>query len=99
MTPSVELIVVMLVFLGLLTAGMTIPFAILVPSVLYLVMHAGLAGLKGIGLVSWGSMKSFTLTAIPLFIPLAEILQVRQLSHCCFWGLSPLLAQLPRAVR
>jgi C4-dicarboxylate transporter DctM subunit len=43
MTPGAELIVVMLVFLGLLTVGMTIPFAILVPSVLYLVMHAGLA--------------------------------------------------------
>jgi len=34
-TPGVEFVVVMLVFLGLLTVGMTIPFAILVPSVLY----------------------------------------------------------------
>ena len=41
-------------------------FAITVPSVLYLVMHAGLPGLKGVGLVTWGSMNSFTLTAIPL---------------------------------
>src|SRR5260370_35728003 len=99
MTPGVELIVVMLVFLGLLTVGMTIPFAILVPSVLYLVMHAGLAGLKGIGLVSWGSMNSFTLTAIPLFILTAEILQETKLStvvsrrlstrvHCSTGGLT-----------
>ncbi|HXL27780.1 MAG TPA: TRAP transporter large permease subunit [Bradyrhizobium sp.] len=95
MTPGVELIAVMLVFLGLLTAGMTIPFAILVPSVLYLVMHAGLAGLKGIGLVSWGSMNSFTLTAIPLFILMAEILQESKLSQRVYRGLSTLVAWMP----
>src|SRR6266478_1912464 len=95
MTPGVELIAVMLVFLGLLTAGMTIPFAILVASVLYLVMHAGLAGLKGIGLVSWGSMNSFTLTAIPLFILMAEILQESKLSQRVYRGLSTLVAWMP----
>src|ERR1700704_1657864 len=95
MTPGVELIVVMLVFLGLLTAGMTIPFAILVPSVLYLVMHAGLAGLKGIGLVSWGSMNSVTLTAIPLFILMAEILQESKLSQRVYRGLSTLVSWMP----
>src|SRR2546430_11564653 len=95
MTPGVELIVVMLVFLGLLTVGMTIPFAILVPSVLYLVMHAGLAGLKGIGLVSWGSMNSFTLSAIPLFILMAEILQESKLSLSVYHGLSKLVSWIP----
>src|SRR5258705_3077649 len=95
MTPSVELIVVMLVFLGLLTVGMTIPFEILVPWVFYLVMHAGLAGLKGIGLVSWGSMNSFTLTAIPLFILMAEILQESKLSQRVYRGLSTLVSWMP----
>jgi C4-dicarboxylate transporter, DctM subunit len=95
MSPGVEFIVVMLVFLGLLTVGMTIPFAILVPSVLYLFMHAGLAGLKGIGLVSWGSMDSFTLTAIPLFILMAEILQESKLSQRVYRGLSTLVAWMP----
>src|SRR6266705_247733 len=98
MTPGVELIVVMLVFLGLLTVGMTIPFAILVPSVLYHVMHAGLAGLKGIGLVSWGSMNSFTLTAIPLFILMAEILQESKLSQRVYRGLSTLVSWMPRVL-
>ena len=98
MSPGVELIVVLLVFLGLLTVGMTIPFAILVPSVLYLVMHAGLAGLKGIGLVSWGSMNSFTLTAIPLFILMAEILQESKLSQRVYRGLSTLVVLDARRV-
>jgi tripartite ATP-independent transporter DctM subunit len=74
---------------------MTIPFAITVPSVLYLLLHAGLPGLKGIGLVSWGSMNSFTLSAIPLFILMAEILQESKLSLRVYHGLSKLVSWIP----
>jgi len=95
MSPGVELVFVLCVFLGLLCVGMTIPFAILVPSILYLLMHAGLAGLKGVGLVSWGSMDSFTLSAIPLFILMAEILQESKLSQRVYRGLSILVAWMP----
>ena len=95
MSPGVELIVVLLIFLGLLCVGMTIPFAITVPSVLYLLLHTGLPGLKGIGLVSWGSMNSFTLTAIPLFILMAEILQDSKLSLRVYHGLSKLVSRIP----
>ena len=56
----------------LLAAGMAVPFAIAVPGVVYLLLQHGLVSLKGIGLVSWGSMNSFTLTAIPLFVLMAE---------------------------
>ena len=87
MSSGVELIFVLAIFLGLLCVGMTIPFAITVPSVLYLLLHAGLAGLKGLGLVSWGSMNSFTLSAIPLFILMAEILQESKLSLRVYNGL------------
>ena len=52
MTPGIELVFILVVFVALLCFGMTIPFAITVPSVLYLVMHAGLPGLKGLGLVT-----------------------------------------------
>jgi len=95
MSAGVELVFVLCVFLGLLCVGMTIPFAILVPSILYLLMHAGLAGLKGVGLVSWGSMDSFTLSAIPLFILMAEILQESKLSQRVYRGLSILVAWMP----
>jgi hypothetical protein len=43
---------------------MAVPFAIAVPGVLYLLMQNGVTALQGIGLVTWGSMNSFTLTAI-----------------------------------
>ncbi|MGH6680225.1 MAG: TRAP transporter large permease [Bradyrhizobium sp.] len=95
MTPGVEFFVVLAVFIGLLCVGMTIPFAILVPSLLYLLLQSGLAGLKGIGLVSWGSMNSFTLSAIPLFLLMSEILQESRLSQRVYRGLSLLLTWLP----
>ena len=95
MTPGIELLIVLAVFIGLLCAGMTIPFAILVPSILYLLLQSGLAGLEGLGLVSWGSMNSFTLSAIPLFILMSEILQESRLSQRVYRGLSMLLTWLP----
>ena len=95
MSPGVELVFVLAIFVGLLCVGMTIPFAITVPSVLYLLLHAGLPGLKGIGLVSWGSMNSFTLSAIPLFILMAEILQESKLSLRVYHGLSKLVSWIP----
>jgi tripartite ATP-independent transporter DctM subunit len=94
-TPGLEVLVVVAVFLGLLVAGMAVPFAITVPALLYLVLHGGLAALKGIGLVSWGSMNSFTLTAIPLFILMAEIMQESRLSLRVYRGLSKLVATIP----
>ena len=54
-----------------------------------------LPGLKGIGLVSWGSMNSFTLSAIPLFILMAEILQESKLSLRVYHGLSKLVSWIP----
>ncbi|MGB3864982.1 MAG: TRAP transporter large permease [Xanthobacteraceae bacterium] len=95
MTPGIELVFILVVFVGLLCLGMTIPFAILVPSLLYLLLHVGPAGLKGLGLISWGSMNSFTLSAIPLFILMAEILQESRLSLRVYRGLSALVAWLP----
>ena len=83
------------IFLLLLAAGMAVPFAIAVPGVLYLLMHNGLTALKGIGLVTWGSMNSFTLTAIPLFILMAEMMQRSGLSFRIYRGLAKVVSRLP----
>ncbi len=95
MGPGVQILLVFAVFLLLLAAGMAVPFAITVPAVLYLLLQGGLSGLKGLGLVSWGSMNSFTLTAIPLFILMAEILQSSGLSFRIYNGLAKLSARIP----
>src|ERR1700730_3455768 len=95
MDPLLQITIVFAVFLGLLAAGMAVPLAILVPGVVYLMLQGGLPALKGLGLVSWGSMNSFTLTAIPLILLMAEILQRSGLSQRVYRGLSGLVGPLP----
>ena len=90
-----ELLLVFGVFLTLLATGMQIPFAICVPAMLYLVLYGGIDALRGLGLTSWGSTNSFTLTSIPLFILMAELLQNSGLSLRVYRGLSKLVARLP----
>ncbi len=83
------------VFLLLLAAGMAVPFAIAVPGILYLLMQNGLVAIKGIGLITWGSMNSFTLTAIPLFVLMAELMQRSGLSFRIYRGLAKVISRLP----
>jgi len=90
-----EVLLVLVIFLGLLAAGMAIPFAIGVPAIVYLLVHGGVPALRGIGLMSWGSMNSFALTAIPLFILMAEIMQHSGLSFRIYRGLSKLVCVIP----
>src|SRR3954468_20738608 len=83
------------VFLLLLAAGMAVPFAIAVPGILYLLMQNGLVAMKGIGLITWGSMNSFTLTSIPLFVLMAELMQRSGLSFRIYRGLAKMVSRLP----
>lgn len=95
MIPEIQLLLVFTAFLGLLAAGMAVPFAIAVPAMLYLFFQGGFTAFKALGLVSWGSMDSFTLTAIPLFILMAEILQASGLNQRVYSGMSQLVARVP----
>src|SRR3984957_2280664 len=74
---------------------MAVPFAIAVPAMLYLLLQGGLPSLNSLGLVSWGSMNSFVLTCVPLFMLMAEILRVSGLSSRIYGGLAKLVARLP----
>ena len=93
--PELQILIVTVLFLGLLTAGMAVPFAIAVPAVIYLLMQGGFTALNGLGLMSWGSMNSFALTAVPLFMFMADILSVSGLSNRIYNGLAKLVAPLP----
>jgi tripartite ATP-independent transporter DctM subunit len=95
MAPEVQLLIVTVMFLGLLTAGMPVPFAIVIPAVIYLFLQGGLAALNSLGLVAWGSMNVFALTAVPLFMFMAEILSASGLSTRIYGGLAKLVARLP----
>jgi len=95
MSPETQLVTSFLIFLVLLGAGMAVPFAIAIPGVVYLFLQGGFVSLKALGLVSWGSMDSFTLTAIPLFILMAEIMQFSGLSFRIYRGLARVVTYLP----
>jgi C4-dicarboxylate transporter DctM subunit len=94
-SPELQLLLVTALFLGLLTAGMAVPFAIMVPALVYLLLQGGPTALNSLGLVSWGSMNSFVLTTVPLFMLMAEILSLSGLSSRIYSGLEKLVARLP----
>ena len=95
MSPELAIAFVFGVFLLLLVVGMSVPFAITVPSLVYLLLQDGLKGFNALGLVSWGSMNSFVLTAIPLFILMAEIMQASGLTTRVYRGLARLVSGVP----
>jgi C4-dicarboxylate transporter, DctM subunit len=82
-------------FLLLLACGMAVPFAIAIPGMVYLLFQNGFSALNAVGLVTWGSMNSFTLTAIPLFILMAEMMQRSGLSFRIYRGLAKIVSALP----
>ena len=95
MSVGADLALVFGAFAVLMLGGLWVPFAIGVTGLAYLYLVAGWGGLRGLGLAAWGSTNSFTLTAIPLFILMAEILQQSGLSARVYRGLSVLVRRLP----
>jgi C4-dicarboxylate transporter DctM subunit len=95
MTPEIQIVGVFVLFLVLLASGMAVPFAIMLPGIVYLWMQGGVGALHGLGLVSWGSMDSYTLTAIPLFVLMAEFLQGSGVGLRVYRGLSKLVYKVP----
>lgn len=95
MGSEIQITLVLLLFVVLLFSGIAVPVAIAVPALIYIVLHGGLDALNSVGFIVWGSMNSFTLTAVPLFIFMAELLSVSGLSKRIFSGLSTLVAPLP----
>jgi len=83
------------ILVALLMGGMWIPFAIGVAGLISIYVVDGWTGFRALGLVSWGSMNSFTLTAIPTFILMAEILQQSGVSRRFYNGLNVLVRRLP----
>lgn len=89
-------VLVLLLFFGLLLSGLWIPFAVGIGAIAFLLhVGGGVPSLRSIGLISWGSLNSFTLTAIPLFLLMAELLLQSGLSQRVYRGLSVVVRRLP----
>jgi len=95
MTPELEVALVLGAFLGLLALGLNIPLAIAIPAIAYLLIDGGWSALNSIGFLAWGSLNNAALTAVPLFIFMAEILGASGLSDKVYRGMDRLVGRLP----
>lgn len=95
MSDGLQLSLIGILFATLLIGGMWVPFAVGVASIAYLLQLGGLDALRAMGLVSWSSTNSFTLTAIPLFILMAAILEGSGLGQRAYRGMAKLVVRLP----
>lgn len=92
---SGDVLLVVAAAVALLLAGLWIPFVVGGAAIALILVTKGVAGLKAVGLVSWSSSNSFTLTAIPLFILMAEVLLRSGLAGRLYRGLAALTRRLP----
>ncbi|MEJ2471531.1 MAG: TRAP transporter large permease [Desulfuromonadales bacterium] len=90
-----EIALIMFLLIALIFSGFWIQMAVGISAVCYIYLIQGIGGLKALGIVSWGSAESYTLSAIPLFVLMAEILLGSGLSTRLYAGVSPLLRKLP----
>jgi C4-dicarboxylate transporter, DctM subunit len=95
MGSEVDILVILATFMGLLAIGVAVPIAIAIPGIVYLYLQGGIPALHSLGFSTWGSMNSYTLTAVPLFILMAEVLGASGLSTRVYRGLGKLVAPLP----
>ena len=93
-----ETILILGLLIGLMLGGLWVHFAVGISAISYIVLLRGFGGLKSLGLVSWGAADSFTLSAIPLFVLMAEILLGSGLSSRLYSAISPLVRRLPGGV-
>lgn len=92
---ELQLVMIFGTFIVLMLGGVVVPIAIGIPALLFLVIQKGLPGLNAVGLMSWASINSFALTAVPLFLLMAEILNAAGLTSRVFRGMSKLVGRLP----
>ncbi|MEQ8349585.1 MAG: TRAP transporter large permease [Sneathiellaceae bacterium] len=91
----VEATVILALFIGLLLGGLWIPFAMGAAATLLLFVSDGWSGFNAYGLITWGSTNSFTLTAIPMFILMAEFLVQSGVGAQVYSGLGTAVRRLP----
>jgi tripartite ATP-independent transporter DctM subunit len=98
MDPLISSLILMIILLALLASGIWVAISLLLVGMIGLILFASVP-LELIGgrlaTTSWGSTASWSLTALPLFIWMGEILFRTRLSQDLFRGLSPWLAYLP----
>ena len=92
---QLTLFIYIIVLLGLLASGVWIAFALALTGCLGLLLHSGWSIFHNLGMINWNAANSFTLTAVPLFLFMGEIILKSGLSNEFYRGLSVVLYRLP----
>src|SRR6478736_9043288 len=79
----------------LLLGGLQIAFAIGIGAILTLLLNEGPDSLKAMGFIIWGSVNNSTLSALPLFILMAELMLRSGVSDSFYDGMSRLIRRIP----
>ncbi|WP_413206130.1 TRAP transporter large permease [Rhodospirillum sp. A1_3_36] len=95
MTESLSIIVFLIVLFFLLGSSLWIGASLLGTAVLGMALFTTRPIGDSMAITIWGSQSSWTLTALPLFVWMGEILFRTRLSETLFRGLAPFLGNLP----
>ncbi|WP_353571351.1 TRAP transporter large permease subunit [Candidatus Albibeggiatoa sp. nov. BB20] len=95
MDPLLSSLILIIFLFTLLLSGIWVAIALLSVGILGLSLFTSVSVGSIMATTSWGTSASWTLTALPLFIWMGEILFRTRLSQDLFKGLSPWLAYLP----
>lgn len=95
MVESVVIIVLMLSILGFLASGVWVGLALSGAAWLVMELFSPRSAGSAMAISIWGASSSWTLTALPLFLWMGEILFRTRLSSDLFKGLAPWLEAVP----
>lgn len=95
MSHTIVLLLFVVIFLVILLGGMWIPLGIGVGGLVLLALNGDTAAYQSLGFVTWGSLNSFILTAIPLYLLMGELILQAGLSRNFYRALSQWLDRIP----
>jgi tripartite ATP-independent transporter DctM subunit len=81
--------------IALLLGGLPIAIAISIGSLVMLILQEGLGSLKAMGFIAWGSMNSSALSALPLFVLMADLLLRSGVSDTFYDGTAKIIRKIP----
>lgn len=84
-----------IIAVALLLGGLQIAIAIGIGAILTLLLNEGPTSLRAVGFIVWGSVNNSTLSALPLFILMAELMLRSGVSDGFYDGMSRLIRRLP----
>jgi tripartite ATP-independent transporter DctM subunit len=95
MTESLSIIVFVIALFALLGAGVWVGISLLATAILGVALFTSRPIGDSMALTIWGGQASWTLTALPMFIWMGEILFRTKLSETLFRGIAPFMRGLP----